>query len=448
MAAAGRPSVAVIVLDTLRKDRFDEWFDWLPGRRFERAYSTANWTVPAHASLFGGQYASELGVHAGAMQFDHEAPTLAERLAAAGYTTRAYSANPNVSGRRDFDRGFEQFEAPGRLRSLSVDEVVDWPTFAANTDADGVRRHLLAVRECLRPEYDTLASLRAGFRTWCDDSPVVNVRGTAEATAFVDDVAFDGPEFLFVNVMEVHEPYDAPEPYATTEMPPLTTAVGDLSEDSVDGDHVRQAYDDCARYLADAYRDLFERLQDSFEYVITLADHGESLGKDDVWGHEHGVSPALVHVPLVVSGPGFDGRSNEPVSLLDVHQTVLSLADVDAPSRGRDLAADEGDREVCLTEYLGLTPWSRETLSDWGVPGETVARYDATLRGIATREGYGYETVDGFEQDGALPDSEATGEDLACRLRTLVEDLEPRSVEGTDEVPESVRDRLEGLGYA
>jgi arylsulfatase A-like enzyme len=56
-------NVAIVVLDTLRKDAFDREFDWLPGRRFSAAYSTGSWTVPAHASLFAGKYPSELGVH-------------------------------------------------------------------------------------------------------------------------------------------------------------------------------------------------------------------------------------------------------------------------------------------------------------------------------------------------------------------------------------------------
>lgn len=56
------PNIALIVLDTLRKDSFDEHFDWLPGRRFENAWAPSHWTVPVHASLFTGHYPSEVGV--------------------------------------------------------------------------------------------------------------------------------------------------------------------------------------------------------------------------------------------------------------------------------------------------------------------------------------------------------------------------------------------------
>jgi hypothetical protein len=33
-------SVTLIVLDTVQKDAFDQYFGWLPGRRFEHGWST------------------------------------------------------------------------------------------------------------------------------------------------------------------------------------------------------------------------------------------------------------------------------------------------------------------------------------------------------------------------------------------------------------------------
>ncbi|WP_262180173.1 hypothetical protein [Haloarcula laminariae] len=64
------PNIAVVVLDTLRKDAFDGHFDWPPSVSFENAWSTSHWTVPAHRSLFTGQYPSETGVRARAERFD------------------------------------------------------------------------------------------------------------------------------------------------------------------------------------------------------------------------------------------------------------------------------------------------------------------------------------------------------------------------------------------
>lgn len=54
-------NIALVVLDTLRKDLFDAHFGWMPGERFEHAWSTTHWTAAAHASLFTGLYPSEAG---------------------------------------------------------------------------------------------------------------------------------------------------------------------------------------------------------------------------------------------------------------------------------------------------------------------------------------------------------------------------------------------------
>ena len=46
-------SVAIVVLDTLRKDTFDRYFEWVEGTVFDNAYSTSHWTVLTHVSGHG-----------------------------------------------------------------------------------------------------------------------------------------------------------------------------------------------------------------------------------------------------------------------------------------------------------------------------------------------------------------------------------------------------------
>ena len=440
-------SVAVVVLDTLRKDAFDRHFDWLPGRRFERAYSTANWTVPAHASLFTGRYSSEVGVHAKNLYFDCEAPALAERLTEAGYTTRAFSANTNVTGHFDFDRGFADFRTPDQFDHLNDDDLFDWRYFSRTTPETGARKYLRGVYEVVTGEVSTVPSLRRGVQLKLNDDDGVEYGGAAEALEAVRSMAFGEREFLFLNLMEAHEPYRAPDEYATVDEPPLANAVGDLSVSEEPTEQLRRAYDDCARYLSEIYRDLFETLRERFDLVITLSDHGELLGEHDAWGHEHGVYPELTHVPLCISGDGLDGTSGDPVSLIDVHATVLDAAGLDPDGRGRSLLGDgseDGDGDERLTEYHGLTPWSERKLEAEGY-GDRVERYDRSLRGFAAPGFYGYETPEGFVETGSEA-ADASRE----RLDELAAELAVRDVtgEGDTEVPEEVEDRLKDLGYA
>lgn len=434
-------TLALVVLDTLRKDAFDRHFEWLPGRRFERAYTTANWTVPAHASLFTGRYGSEVGAHAKHLQFDCEQPSLAEQLRAAGYATHAFSANANLTPHFGFDRGFEDFHIPSWFETPD-DDLFDWREFSRTTPYTGVQKYLRGVYECLTAECRTVHSLLVGARLQLARGNEFAYGGTEEATDVVRATDYDDPSFLFLNVMETHEPYVAPSSYRTVEPPAGTNAVGDILLGSVDPTQVRQAYDDCARYLSDVYRRLFEDLSASFDYVITLSDHGEMLGEHGAWGHEHGVHPELTNVPLVISGDDLSGTCEVPVSLLDVHATVLSLAGIETDPPNQVLTGEVTAGEY-LTEYHGLTTWSERTLAHEGY-GDLIDQYNEPLYGyVAPPDYYGYQTVAGFVEDG-----ESEPDDPRTRMEVRLNDRDVRVVSGDTEVPDAIREQLEYLGYA
>lgn len=435
-------NIALVVLDTLRKDAFDKHFDWLPGKRFERAYSTANWTVPAHASLFTGFYSSEVGVHTTNMFFDADKPTIAEQLQEVGYTTRAFSANTHVSGHFDFDRGFTQFKTPAKIEQLNDDDQFDWLGYNRNADSTGVEKYLKALYACLRDDSATIPSLLSGINLLRYGGNPTEYGGSKEALDWLRDTQFGEQEFLFLNLMEAHEPYRAPPEYQTVEEPELTDSVGDISIGEVNAHQTSQAYDDCARYLSDNYKKIFNHLNAEFDYVITLADHGELLGEHDSWGHEYGVYPELTHVPLILSGEGLSGSESRTASILDAHRTIQTLADIEGESRGRNLI-DGMSSKSFLTEYHGLTSWSKKKLNENGYQ-EAVERYNKDLRGYAhSQDYYGYETQSGIQITGAEQVS-----DISEKIQQICDELNIRTVEENNDVPDEVKDRLEDLGYA
>ncbi|WP_327050922.1 sulfatase-like hydrolase/transferase [Halomicrococcus gelatinilyticus] len=488
-------NVALVVLDTLRKDAFDDHFDWLPGVRFERAFSTSHWTVPAHASLFAGRYASELGVYAGAQLLDCQEPVLAEQFQAGGYTTRAFSANVNVSRPFDFHRGFDQFEGSWRLRALAEDSF-DWDRFIVETEDVGPQRYLYALKKVLADDCATVPSLKRGALLKLRDlgwGRATRDDGAAEALEFVRDTAFGDDEFLFVNLMEAHTPYDPPEEYQTVDPPELNGLRATLDEPGADPERIRQAYDDSVRYLSDVYRDIFAELSREFDYVVTLADHGEALGERGDWEHLCGLAPEITQVPLCISGEGLDGERREAVSLLDVHRTVLDLADLEGESRGRNLLGDDledtdesdgerppdtsdsdgerppdtsdsdGERPPDTSDSDGERPpdtsdsdGERPPDTDWlvGYHGLTdrhrtaLARdgfdpspLDRELHALASRDYYGWETPDGFREVGET-------EDPRDRLDALLDDLDRTETENDVAVSEAVEAQLRDLGYA
>ena len=97
------PNVLLIVLDTVRADRLSLYGygrDTTPnlarlarrGVRFDRARSTAPWTLPSHASMFTGRWPHELAVERH-RPLDATYPTLAEFLRDRGYATVGVVAN-------------------------------------------------------------------------------------------------------------------------------------------------------------------------------------------------------------------------------------------------------------------------------------------------------------------------------------------------------------------
>lgn len=444
-------SVALVVLDTVRKDTFDRYFDWHPGTRFEQAWSPSHWTVPVHASLFTGKYASELGVHAKTPELDCEESTVAERLEDAGYTTRAFSANPQVCRNLNYDRGFSEFEGCWRVEHLNKNNLFDWDEFMSQSDSTGVKRFLDGIWQCLTDETcATLPSLRRGIRVRLHMSRIMLSKDIGASTLLekVKATDFRDKEFFFANLMEAHSPYLPPKEYQTVKPREYREAGSyySLLADDVDPGPAEQAYDDCVQYLSDTYKKIFDELAAGFDYVITLSDHGELLGEHGVWGHGYGVYPELTHVPLIV----YDSNSNESetrsdvVSLLDVHQTILDVADVATESEGKNLLDGPVDRE-CISEYHGITHQRMKDRLAEEFSESKLRRCDKPAYAIATPENYyGYETPDGFEEQGSSSLS-----DPQERLSKLLDQLPERYKYGNETVclSEDLVDKLESLGY-
>lgn len=441
--------LAVVVLDTLRRDAFEEYFADAPGVRFENAYSPSSWTVPVHGSLFAGGYPTQTGVHAGSKTLGVTRPVLAERLADAGYTTRAFSCNPYVSEWYDYDRGFDEFTLHHPLRAQDPD-VINWAHFVHEARTPRPFRYLEALGRAVFSDADTAESIRVGLRMKARDfgfqrAVGLDDKGARSAVEYVDDTVFNENEFLFMNLMEAHSPYDPPEEYSTTDLKSSPNIEGTVLETDVDPEELHHAYDESVEYLADIYNKLFERLADDFDYVITLSDHGELFGEYGHWGHCHGLPPELNRIPLVLYDANPDDEANRtvstPVSILDVYATVLDLAGVDVPDDSPSRSLLNVEARPVLAERFGF---NREGFNNAEPAVRQAAEpYDRYLRGVATEDGYIYETIDGVESDGV------SGPPSPDELDGYFEEIEPWDTDDDDvSVSDEVQQQLEELGYA
>jgi arylsulfatase len=434
------PSVAVVVLDTLRYDRFDEYFSWLDGTRFTNAYSTCHWTGPAHASLFTGRYPTEIGTTIRARTLDWGGEVLPEALRRNGYTTRNFTTNLQTYVWDGWERGFDERVGPSESDVYTdPDGVFGWMDFVNAAGRNDARTYARGLWECRRSEYPLVPSLRYGYRR--KSTQLTSARAVSSR---VRSTAFGDREFLLVNLMDAHAPYYPPKAYRPTDRP-LKPVLQDGLTGGVDNPAVvRRTYDGCARYLSDAYHDLFATLREDFEYVVTLADHGEHLGEDSLWAHTYGLRPELTHVPLVISGRDVPSETvDDAVSLIDVHRTIADLAGIEVPSGGEYLLKGAGGDDR-LVEYHGLAAKRREEFEDRGI-GEKFEPMDRPLDAIAAVDGYAHETHD----EGLVVSGSWSREEARRRLDELVANIDRTEVAPEEtHVSDTIQERLEALGYA
>ncbi len=327
--------VVLVVVDTLRADHLglhgakrptspniDEFAE--DALVFDRAYAPSPWTAPSMGTLFTGEWPSrhragelkrndrgQIVLKKGRKVFakpDRGLPMLAETLSTAGFETAAIVTNVVLTRGSGFERGFDTFAVLG------------------------------------------------------PDATAPQV--TRRALAWLDRRTDDRPFFLWIHYFDPHLPYDAPEPFGDTFSADLSTQLetpvaapqkvraraGELTRG--DRRYLRAVYDEEVRYLDAGIGLLIEGLEerglaDRTLFVLT-SDHGEELLDHGGFEHGHALHHELIHVPLLLRAPGWiePGRADAPVSLRDVHATILDAALPGEPSGGRRLAGPREQVEV------------------------------------------------------------------------------------------------------
>jgi arylsulfatase A-like enzyme len=278
---------------------------------FERAYTVAPLTLPAHVSMMTGLYPLRHGVREnGLMQLSPEAETLAERAREAGFETAAFVAAVVLSSPYGLDQGFELYDEPVALSNQPV------PTMSERS------------------------------------SQVV----TNAALAWLLARDQSRPFFLWVHYFDPHMPYGPPREF-------VERAKGNLYQAEVAAmDH------DIGRLLDGLRTQLgLERV-----LVAVVADHGEALGRHGEPTHSAFCYQETIQVPLLLRFP--DGRrsgtrSQEVVSVVDLFPTFLGELGLGAGVGldGTSLALEPGSasRGVYVESYSGYLNYGWSPLAGW-----------------------------------------------------------------------------------
>lgn len=342
----GSPNVLFIVLDTVRarslglygyeRDTTPELERWAAkGVTFDHAYSTAPWTLPSHASMFTGRWHHEMSAD-WETPLDDTFPTLAEFLAARGYATAGFTANPAyTTWESGLDRGFARY-----------DDYLQSPTQVLGSSSLGI-----LIGCGTRNEIGCRLRKPLGWYELLGRKHADGVR--REFTEWVDDRADDRPFFAFLNFFDAHVPYLPPSPWDSRFGAPLPRGNPmhlDLPGWEWTADQVqaeRLAYDGAIAWIDSQVGGLLDDLEErgllDNTIVIITSDHGEEFMEHGVMTHANSLYVPALHVPLVVIGGSrvpAGVRVEAPVSVRDVARTVCDLAGFDnAPFPGTPLAA-------------------------------------------------------------------------------------------------------------
>ncbi len=340
-AREGTPNVLLIVLDTVRDLDLSLYGYERPttpalerfaarGFRFDRAFSTAPWTLPSHASMFTGRAVHEMAAD-WLVPLGGTWPTLAEALQAEGYVTAGFVANTNyTSAETGLARGFIHYEDYVPSPALLARNAALVRVFARNR----AFRRVIGDQDAIgRRSADDISG---AFLGWLDHAPP------------------DRPFFAFLNFYDAHRPYLPPEPFASRFIPEGTEPDPRLARNAKPGDAdriektdwARNAYDGALAYLDDRLGRLLDSLAHrgllDHTIVIVTSDHGEEFGEHGLFDHGNSVYRQATQVPLVIVAPRVPagGTAAAPVSLRDLPRTILDLAlgRVDSTFPGRSLA--------------------------------------------------------------------------------------------------------------
>ncbi len=281
-----RTGILLITLDTTRADRLGCYgyepiatpnLDRLAmeGVLFEQALSTVPVTLPAHSTLFTGQYPAVHGVrYNGMFKLGEGSVTVAEILGEAGWETAGMPAAYPLKTSTGVGQGFQLY------RDL----------FEEKPDAD------------FGPEGERKAG-----------------EITDQAIEWLDRRNNAQPFFLWLHYWDPHIPYSPPFPYSAT--------------------YRQRPYDGEIAYMDQEIGRLLEYLREEGLYdrilILVIGDHGEGRFDHGEKMHANLVYQSTMAVPLIALAP--DSREGtrilEPVSQVDIAPTILDYAGLEPASQ-------------------------------------------------------------------------------------------------------------------
>ena len=406
-------NVLLVTIDTLRSDRVGAFggrtgltpnLDRLAesGLRLTRAYTPAPLTLPAHASILTAVSPPVHGMRAnGLFRLGPSLPTLATVLKGAGYRTGAFVGAFVLDARFGLNRGFDVYD----------DRYGEKPS---GDPAEGAER----------PAEDVIKPALA----W-----ILGPTPDAESAVANSGSRIPNPEsrwFAWVHLYDPHEPYRAPEPFASRYEP----------------------YDAEVAYTDAMIGRLLDQLRAAGQLertlVVVTADHGESLGEHGERTHGVFTYDVTMRVPWFlwaerrIPAQSFGGLSR----LIDLAPTVTDLVGVPTPAtfEGRSVVA--GVRAGAGAASAYFEAMEANLTRNWA-PLTGIVSGSHKLIDLPIPELYDL-ARDPLEAKNLFTSEPERGRTLGALLREVIAELTAHGTAGQKTVLSAEsRQRLQALGY-
>jgi arylsulfatase A-like enzyme len=411
-----RPSVVLIVVDSLRKDHLGVYGYERPtspnidafaakATRYTRAYAAAPWTTPSMGALLTSRHPSTLGIGSAEAALPAESVLLSELLSREGYQTAGIVSHSFCSERWGFAQGFDHFDDSNALGQLSTTSPGVTNRALEALERFGNRPFFLLVHY-FDPHYSYVRHVEFPF-----PAPAPGYTGPIKSGLLYRALVRLKPRLTGADVDELRRLYDSEIAYADREIGRLL--------DKLRG------------------RGLLER-----GVVVLTSDHGEEFLDHGDLGHGKTLYEELIAVPLIVKVPGAPASVvDRPVGLVDVYPTISRMIGAKLPGKvaGRSLlAAPDAEERPVFSET------------------ERGARAKAVVRGrykLIEKDGAAghelYDVVSDPRETRNLAETEsATRTALAGLLDGWKAKLaEEKPARAAVQLSEQERARLEKLGY-
>jgi arylsulfatase A-like enzyme len=285
---------------------------------YQRAFATAPWTLPTHASMMTGRFPFEHGAHTFKINdhvvreypLDESFLTLAEALKQEGFETAAFTANTAyLDPRWNLSQGFDVYENK-RLQGEHINQkIFDW------LDSHRSDRFFL-------------------FINYMDTHGPYNTRKPRERPDFLDHVSTRKTDPMFDDLTARLIEGDEPHPEAELRL------LGDL-------------YDIAIANVDEYLQALFDRLRDLGLYdelmIVVTSDHGEYFGEHGLV--EHSKDDFREALPALLGEEASAGLSPTTITRLTAEwqQEYVYSADV-FPSRSASPAIPREGGSGCRSD--------------------------------------------------------------------------------------------------